>query len=205
MKRRGWLAVIALASALPLLGSGCGGLDYTSVRDGRNFHTEQKFWVKEFYVDKAEGKIQRGEAYFRHPGKVLSQDLARETAEELKDRFLKADVIVQPDDGSLPVEVSDGLIVEGEVLLVDEGSQVGRYFLGGHFLLLGWYTFGHSTVTITGRVVNAADGKVVAEFTSSRWGSFGFLGGYGPHLINEDVIGHAVDIATWLAGLCRQR
>lgn len=100
---------------------------------------------------------------------------------------LKAKAAVE--QSAKPVKTAKTLIVRGTVLELDPGSRAGRYF--------GGFGAGAAGTKITGEIVDAKSGAVLARFTQARrsGGTFKLAGGSDLEVMRDAVHATAKDVA----------
>jgi hypothetical protein len=86
-------------------------------------------------------------------------------------------------------KTSKTLIVRGKVDEISPGSRAGRMLVG--------YGAGSSGTQITGEIVDAKSGKVLARFTQKRrsGGTFKFAGGSDVQIMRDSIHALGQDIA----------
>lgn len=106
---------------------------------------------------------------------------------QLKASLEKAGIFAEVrEDGEAP---ADGLVIEGEFLMINPGSRAARYFVG--------FGAGASGIGVGGTVKNGK-GELLAEFKHRRHSGLGIVGGDSVKFMTDDTKDVAVNLADFL-------
>jgi len=93
--------------------------------------------------------------------------------DEMADNFYESYGVVESDADYDKYD----LVIEGKYLDFDRGNQASRYWLGTGF----------THVAVSGRMVETATGKVVADFRDIKYGTGGAFGGDSIELMMDNL------------------
>lgn len=106
------------------------------------------------------------------------QEIVLKLQNELKQRLQKQEF-------QLTESKNDSLIISGDFIMINEGSQFLRWFIGP-------FGVGATKLELEGTIKE--DGKVINTFSFSRKGRGGFFGGSSKNLLMNNARGIAKDI-----------
>ena len=85
---------------------------------------------------------------------------------------------------------ADTLVIRGKVLEIDPGSKAARYWAG--------FGAGAAKARVSGEIVDAKSGQVMARFTQERRSGVGMMGGDYQKLIQGNLKAIGEDVANIL-------